>query len=167
MKLWHVVVFTGMLVANNAMAKSVVLSHQCSTLKNTQEPFVLVLQEGESVMKAVAQCSRDAELVSGTVVGIGALKKTTLAHKSPKNHIMTYPQHMELNAINGLIARDKGQPDVHLHVLISGDDNCVLGGHLIDGTVSASIEMTIFPMTAKVERRLDRKLGIKQISTFL
>ncbi|QBR82912.1 hypothetical protein E3983_00175 [Legionella israelensis] len=57
-----------------AVAGSAVLSNQCSNVKNSLEPFVLVLQEGESIQSALTQCSRDANIISGAVMGIGGLK---------------------------------------------------------------------------------------------
>lgn len=160
----HLMFTLGLGGAFSGYALTAVGSKDCRLFKGTSKPFVLVLKSGESIMSAITQCSIDAHLSSASVSGVGALIHTTIAHKAKKNHLTTYPQYLELNSLLGLIATDNGKPDLHFHVTLSGEDNGVIGGHLIDGQVGATAEIIITPLLLNIDRKLNSGLGIKLIS---
>lgn len=68
-----------------------------------------------------------------------------------------------LSAIGDIAAGDDGKPSVHLHVVLGLDDGTTRGGHLLDGTVQPTLEVTLVETPAHLRRRQRPELGIALI----
>ena len=54
----------------------------CSRMKNTTQPFILVLNRGDDLIKSITQCASDAKLLAASVSGLGQVHNPTLAYFS-------------------------------------------------------------------------------------
>lgn len=156
--------------ASLAMASSIsaVDSHSCQQLKGAVDPFILVLKKGENIHKSILQCANDAKLSGATLIGIGALERTTLNyfdHKTKAYKKKKFPQFLELLALNGNITQLNGKRVAHIHVALSDNNFHMIGGHLGDSFVGATAEIKITPLKGRLVKQKDKKTGLNLIAT--
>lgn len=68
-----------------------------------------------------------------------------------------------LSAIGDIAVGDDGQPSVHLHVVLGLSDGSTRGGHLIEGIVRPTLEVTLVEAPAHLRRKQRPELGIALI----
>ena len=147
---------------------SAVHSDSCQNVKNTKEPFILVLKKGEKLQQSIVKCANQANLNGASLSALGAVDNTTLTnfdHKKKTYDKKVYPNFMELIALSGNINFVNGKRDAHIHVALSDQDYQMVGGHLGEATVAATAEVTIIPMQYPLNKTMDEKTGLNLINT--
>jgi predicted DNA-binding protein with PD1-like motif len=129
--------------------------------------FVLVLDPGEEAFSTIAAFAAQQRLDAASLTALGAFSHATvgwfdLASKSYRR-IAVARQCEVLSAIGDIAAGDDGKPSVHLHVVLGLDDGTTRGGHLLDGTVQPTLEVTLVETPAHLRRRQRPELGIALI----
>ncbi len=64
----------------------------------------------------------------------------------------------------GDIALDKGEPKVHAHVVVGRLDGTAHGGHLLEGHVRPTLEVTLVESAVQLRRRHDPASGLALIA---
>jgi predicted DNA-binding protein with PD1-like motif len=104
------------------------------------------LELGEDVHEQIQRFCRDQRIDNAAVSGIGSVDSPTLAHYSVKAKQFTDKQLAgiyEVTSLLGNVALVDDQPFAHLHVTLSGPNMEALGGHLVKGACSATLELVI------------------------
>ncbi len=133
--------------ANNKLA--VAAAGNCMALANTKQPFMLVISQGQEIIKSITECAIDAKLTAASISGVGSLQNPTLEYFDPDKS--SYQKHQfngmfELTSLLGDIKLDHGKPTTHAHVTISTKQYRLRGGQLLHSNVNATSEVTFFPM---------------------
>ena len=68
-----------------------------------------------------------------------------------------------LSGIGDIALDDDGKPSLHIHVVLGLSDGSTRGGHLLDGLVQPTLEVTLVEMPAHLRRRKRPELGIALI----
>lgn len=108
--------------------------------------YAVRLELGEDVHEQTQAFCREQRIDNAAVSGIGSLDSPTLAHYSIKTKQFTDKQLdgiFEVTSLLGNIALVDGQPFAHLHVTLSDPDMHGIGGHLVKGQCSATLELII------------------------
>jgi predicted DNA-binding protein with PD1-like motif len=66
----------------------------------------------------------------------------------------------EVTSLIGNIALINQLPQAHLHVTVSGPDMAVFGGHLVNGTCSATLELIITKLDSAFTKLPDDRVGL-------
>ncbi len=143
---------------------SIVNTKTCATLANTKHPFMLVLERGENLFKALLECAKQVNLKSASIYGLGALDDVSVAyyHLDRKEYdIKLFNGMYELISLQGNITRVDDQPFLHIHAAIGLPDHSVMGGHIMDATVGPTAEITIIPFEASIHRKHSDAIGLK------
>ncbi len=122
--------------------------------KNAHE-WVVRLQDGENLVEALRALGQDSALI---LSGIGMVRETELGYWNGMEYeVHACPDPAELLSLQGNLALDEaGQRIVHAHLLLSGQDGLVRGGHLVRATVHNTIEIGLLPLEGiALERRLE------------
>ncbi len=131
-------------------------------IHESPESFLLRFDRGEEVLAGMASfCEKEGP---GSFTAIGACGKLTLAFYSleQKKYLdRVFDEDMEICAMIGNTARDGKEIIVHTHGCFAGSDYAVVGGHIRELIVSATCEVTFFPMRGSIERRFDELTGLK------
>jgi len=146
---------------------SVVNLANCRQVSGSREPFLLVLERGQSLIETITKCAENCKIASVTLAGIGAVQNPELGYydlatKSYQNKI--FHGEYELIALNGNITRFNGQYIVHLHVALSDANFQVIAGHLQSAVVSITAEITFIPFAQPIFRKLDKEFNLKLIT---
>lgn len=136
----------------------------CSKLQNPKTPFILVLNCEDNLFQSLQTAAAKMNLQSASLNGLGALRDPKLAYyyldkKEYKTELK--PGMFELLAMNGNISFVDDKHFLHIHVALGEENYNVIGGHLMDAIVGASIEITVTPLNGKITREYSDKIGLK------
>ena len=139
----------------------------CGKLANTTAPFILVLETGDDFLGSITQCVADAKLKSASISGLGQLNTPTLAYftsnPNDKPALTTLPGYYELSSFNGNVTNNAGKYYTHVHAILGDKEFHGIAGHIDAATVGLTVEITIIPLLAPVERAVDPKTGFGPI----
>ncbi|MET3592113.1 putative DNA-binding protein with PD1-like motif [Mesorhizobium shonense] len=68
-----------------------------------------------------------------------------------------------LSAIGDIPVGDGGKPSLHLHAVLGLSDGSARGGHLLEGIVRPTLEITVLESPGYLRRRKRPELGIALI----
>jgi len=161
-----------LLSINTVMASPAIVAVSKSTCRNisdTSQPFILVLNSGDNLLGSITQCAKDAKLQAASISGLGQLHNPTLAYFSsdPKAAPTLTKQtgYFELASLNGNITSNNGQYYTHAHGVLADKKFHGIAGHINDSKVGLTVEITVVPLSGKVERAVDPKTGFGSILT--
>ena len=129
----------------------------------SQKTYVLVFPSGAEVMAGLLRFARKHRLMSGSLVGIGAVGDANLAffdrHKKEYRHISVAEQAEVLSLTGNLALREK-EPFFHVHTVLGLPDGSTRGGHLFTAHVWPTLEVVLTTWTRPVRRQRDRETGL-------
>ena len=129
--------------------------------------WVVVLEPGEEVMQALLEFAAGHEVTAASFVALGAFESATLGYFDwQRKEYLPIPvrEQSEVVTLVGDIARgDDGAPSLHAHTVLGGRDASTRGGHLIQGRVRPTLEITVTETPAKLRRVQRKEFGIALI----
>lgn len=142
----------------------------CNRMQNTTQPFILVLSSGDDLVSSINQCASDAKLLGASISGLGQVHNPTLAYFSgnPKDipTLTTFEGYYELASLNGNVTNNSNHYYTHLHSTLADKKFRGIAGHIESTQVGLTVEVTIVPFTAPLERIVDSETGFGPIVTY-
>ncbi|MER8751002.1 DNA-binding protein [Mesorhizobium sp. M1050] len=132
-----------------------------------QRTFVLVLEPREEAFAALTGFAVDQKIGSASLTAIGAFESATVGWFDP--NARTYcripidEQCEVLSAIGDVALGDDGEPSLHVHAVLGLSDGTTRGGHLLDGIVRPTLEITLVEAPGHLRRRKRPELGVALI----
>jgi hypothetical protein len=121
--------------------------------------FVARLEAGDEVIDSLRTWADEHEVGFAAVSAIGALRRATLGYFDPDDNAYRHlpvEEQVEVVALNGNVSRgEDDEPMVHIHAVLGRADGRTLGGHLVEGFVSPTLELILTPFPGRVVRRQD------------
>jgi predicted DNA-binding protein with PD1-like motif len=128
---------------------------------------VLVLDAGEGAFKAVADFAAENGLTAASLTALGAFSRATVGwfdvEAKSYRRIPVEEQCEVLTVVGDIAVGDDGKPSVHMHVVLGLRDGTTRGGHLLEGTVRPTLEITLTETPAHLRRTKRPELGIALI----
>lgn len=141
----------------------------CARMQDSTHPFILVLSSDDDLVDSVNQCARDAKLKSASISGLGQLHNPTLAYFSSdpaeKPTLTSFEGYFEMASLNGNITNNADRYYTHLHTTLADKKFHGIAGHVESAKVGLTVELTIVPFSAPVERTVDEETGFGPIVT--
>ena len=125
------------------------------------------LDKGDNIVESLLSVAASEGVTLASVSGIGAVDTMTVGVwdlSLGDYERYTYLGNREINALVGNLTTKDGAPYLHLHITATGAGGMVVGGHLMEATVSLTAEIFLHLADGAVERRFDPVLGINRIS---
>lgn len=127
--------------------------------------WFLRLDLDEELIDSITRFLKQEKLQSAVIQGIGAVKDAVLGFFNTENNTYekkTFTGEWELLSLMGNISIRDGQPQPHLHAIISGADYLTYGGHLFSATIAVTSEIYIqnLELPVPLNRTLDPKTGL-------
>ncbi|MBZ9668385.1 PPC domain-containing DNA-binding protein [Mesorhizobium sp. ES1-3] len=134
---------------------------------NGQRTFVVVLDPGEEAFSALTSFAVEQTIGSASLTAIGAFQRATvgwfdLEAKSYRK-IPVDEQCEVLSAIGDVATGDDGKPSLHVHAVLGLRDGTTRGGHLLEGTVRPTLEITVVEAPGHLRRRKRAEFGVALI----
>jgi len=132
-----------------------------------ERTFVLILDPGEEAFATITRSAAQQGLSAASLTALGAFSEATvgwfdLAAKSYKK-IPVEQQCEVLSTIGDIATGDDGKPSLHLHTVLGLSDGSTRGGHLLQGVVRPTLEVTLVETPGHLRRRQRPEIGIALI----
>ncbi|MER8694674.1 DNA-binding protein [Mesorhizobium opportunistum] len=132
-----------------------------------QRTFVIVLDPGEEAFAALTDFAADRKVDGASLTAIGAFERATVGWFDPDaktyRRIPVDEQCEVLSAIGDVALGDDGKPSLHVHAVLGLSDGTTRGGHLLDGIVRPTLEVTLVEAPGHLRRSKRPGLGVALI----
>lgn len=132
-----------------------------------ERTFVLVLDPGEEAFAAIARFAAEAGLTAASLTALGAFERATVGwfdFATRQYRPIEVAEQCEVLSVLGDVAvGDDGKPSLHMHAVLGLRDGTTRGGHLLNGIVQPTLEVTLTQAPAHLRRRKRAHLGIALI----
>jgi predicted DNA-binding protein with PD1-like motif len=129
--------------------------------------WLLVLESGEEVRKALEGFAAEAGLEAASLMALGAFQRATIGYfdwQQKRYKPIPIEEQVEVITLAGDIVRDeKGRPSLHAHAVLGRSDGHTRGGHLLDALVRPTLEVTLTQSPAHLVRRKHPDIGVALI----
>lgn len=132
--------------------------------KVQENQFVLRLERGEEIVSAIKDFCLKQNIQNATFSGIGSVENPTLAHyrvDTKKYSEKEMQGIFEVPSLLGNVAIFENAPLLHPHITISDETMQAYAGHLVKGTVSATLEVFITLLPSTFEKKQNEQIGLK------
>jgi predicted DNA-binding protein with PD1-like motif len=137
-------------------------------LKDSQQKtHAVILEENDNVGECLTNFAKAQSIRSAHFSAIGAFKRAKVGFfdLSKKDYIpIEFNEQVEVLNMAGDIAFFKGEPVLHMHVVVGKRDGTAHGGHLLEAIVRPTLEIILTESPAYLERRVNHEFGIPLIS---
>jgi uncharacterized protein len=144
----------------NQMKSKVVVEGQ-------ERTFVLILDPAEEAFRSISKFADQENISGASVAAIGAFEHARVGWfdvEAKRYRPIPVTEQCEVLSLVGDIAQgDDGKASLHLHAVLGLFDGSVRGGHLLEGTVRPTLEVTIVETAAHLRRKKHADLGIALI----
>jgi uncharacterized protein len=135
---------------------------------NGKRTFAVILQKGDEAMRCMQDFAINERLGGAQITGIGAFSSAQLAFfdwETRKYQAIPVGEQVEVASLNGDIAvGPDGRPSVHVHAVLGRRDGTALAGHLQEGHVRPTLEITITESPTHLCKVKDAESGLALIS---
>lgn len=125
--------------------------------------WVVVLEPGEETKESLLAFAAREQIGGASFVGLGAFERAVVAYfdwERKAGQPIPIPQQVEVLSLVGDIVRgESGEPDLHAHTVLGLSDGTTRGGHLMEGHVRPTLEVTLMETPAHLVRRMRPELG--------
>jgi len=135
--------------------------------KNAGERWLIRLEKGEEIISSLLQFSKENNVFSASIMGIGATDRVSLSIFDPslnKYIEKEYKGDYEISSLMGNISLFEGEPALHVHITLGDRENKALAGHLNYAYISGTCEIFVDQFSSHLERKLDKESGLKLLS---
>jgi predicted DNA-binding protein with PD1-like motif len=129
--------------------------------------WLLVLESGEEVKKTLEAFAAAQAVEAASFIALGAFQRAKIGYfqwdrKSYRE--IPVEEQVEVITLAGDIVRgENGKPSLHAHTVLGREDGSTRGGHLLEGIVRPTLEVTLTQSPAHLVRRQHPELGLALI----
>ncbi len=129
--------------------------------------FVLVLDPEDEAFSTITGFAASEALSAASLTALGAFSRATVGwfdrQRKTYREIPVEQQCEVLSAIGDIAIGDDGRPSAHIHVVLGLSDGSTRGGHLLNGVVQPTLEVTLVETPAHLRRTKRPELGLALI----
>jgi len=129
--------------------------------------FIIVLDTGEEAFQTITAFANENNILAASLTAIGAFERATVGwfDFDGKQYVkIPVGNQAEVLSLIGDIAEgDDGKSSLHTHAVLGLRDGSVRGGHLVEGYVRPTLEVTLVESAAHLRRKKRSDLGIALI----
>jgi uncharacterized protein len=132
-----------------------------------ERTFVLILDPKEEAFQGISKFADQEKITGASVTAIGAFEHAKVGWfdmEAKRYKPLPIGEQCEVLSLMGDIGQgDDGKASLHLHAVLGLSDGSVRGGHLLEGIVRPTLEVTIVETAARLRRKKRPELGIALI----
>jgi len=133
---------------------------------SAQKTFAVILDTGDEAMASLLAFAKQNSVTAAHFTAIGAFSAAVLGYfdweKKDYSRIPVGEQ-VEVVSLIGDIALEKDQPKIHAHAVIGKRNGVAMAGHLLEGHVRPTLEITLIESPAHLRREFDARAGLALI----
>src|ERR671923_986603 len=132
-----------------------------------ERSYALVFDTGDEPVSLLTRFAEEHGIKAARFTAIGAFSEAVVGYFDweRKDYLRVLIQEqVEVLALVGDIALDKGKPKLHAHVVLGKRDASAHGGHLLEAHVRPTLEVILTESPKHLERKIDAESGLALIS---
>ena len=121
------------------------------------------LDPNEEIVESLRRVCKTEDITLATVEGLGAISEFTAGVFDvvkrafrPRDYKGSY----EITSLTGTVTTFKDEVYLHLHMSAAKEDGVAMGGHLSRAVISATGEIVLTVLDAKLDRRYNEEIGL-------
>ena len=131
--------------------------------KKIKDTYFIRLERGEKIIESLKAFCTKNKIKCGYFFGIGALHEAELAHYIVENKKYTtkiLKQPLEIINMNGNVTTMNKEIYLHCHITLSDEKMNAVAGHLKEGIISATCEIVLVKLNARIDRKFNEFTGL-------
>ena len=133
----------------------------------SQRIWVLVLDAGEEAKDRITAFAKQENIKAASFVALGAFERAVVGYFDwEKKKYLPIPINDQVEVITlvgDIVEDEKGAPSLHAHTVLGLSIGHTRGGHLIEGHVRPTLEITLTETPAHLVRKKRPELGLALI----
>jgi len=128
--------------------------------------YAIVLATGDEVMRELGHIVREQKIEAASITAIGAFERAVLGYfdwETKEYKRNPVEEQVEVLSLLGDVAVSDEGPALHLHAVLGKPDGGTVGGHLLEGHVRPTLEITLIEPPAHLRKRKDPETGLALI----
>ncbi|HEY7036799.1 MAG TPA: PPC domain-containing DNA-binding protein [Thermomicrobiales bacterium] len=129
--------------------------------------LAVIFETGDEAMAGLTRAAKEHGLAGSQITAVGAFSSATLGYfdwESKEYKQIPVEEQVEVLSLVGDVALDeKGDPKIHVHVVVGRADGTTRGGHLMEGHVRPTLEVIVVESPEQLRRRYDPESGLALI----
>lgn len=128
--------------------------------------YAVVLATGDEVAKLLSGFVRERRIDAGSLTAIGAFERAVLGYfdwNTKQYKRIPVEEQVEVLSLIGDVAVSESEPTLHMHAVLGKSDGSTVGGHLLEGHVRPTLEITLVQPPAHLRKRKDPETGLALI----
>lgn len=130
--------------------------------------FALIMSTGDEVMASISDFVGREHVAAAQITAIGALSDVVLRYFDwEKKDYRRIPvdEQVEVASLIGDVALDpKGDPTIHIHLVVGRQDGTALAGHLGEAHVRPTLEVILNESPSYLQKTHDPQSGLALIN---
>lgn len=126
--------------------------------------FLIRLEKGELLIESIKNFCSENKIFNAYISAIGSIEDPTLAHytvRSKKYSEKALKGIFEVTNLIGNVAVFENKPLLHCHITLSDQNMNSFGGHIVEGIVSATVEVFLTSFETHFEKKYSEEIGLK------
>lgn len=126
-------------------------------------PFLLVMKRKDDILSTLLASFSKGSGKCWSISGIGAIENPTIAYynlQTKQYEKKQYEGIFEIASLNGNISFFQEKPIAHVHVVLGTQNHEAIAGHLVEGSVGVTLELTVVPLAKPRTRSFDQETGL-------
>ena len=131
--------------------------------KRFDKDIVVRIDKGEEILEKIKEVAIRENIKLATVTALGATNEFTVGvfkTEEKKYYSNSFQGDFEIVSLTGSINTMNDEFYTHIHISAGDEKGNVFGGHLNKAIVSATCEMFIHVIEGKVDRELNKDIGL-------
>src|SRR5437660_9181143 len=133
-------------------------------VNSSPKTIVAVFDTGDEAAAGLLQVANQHDLKAAQITGLGAFSRAKLAFfdlQTKKYEPLEVNEQVEVASIVGNVAlTEDGARKIHVHAVLSRRDGSAIAGHLLEGHVRPTLEITFIEAPETLRRRVDPVTGL-------
>jgi uncharacterized protein len=128
--------------------------------------YAIVLAKGDEAMSELGRIVREQRIEAASITAIGAFERAVLGYfdwETKEYRRNPVEEQVEVLSLLGDVAVSDEGPALHLHAVLGRRDGSTVGGHLLEGHVRPTLELTLIEPPAHLRKRKDPETGLALI----
>jgi hypothetical protein len=128
--------------------------------------YAIILAKGDEVTETLSRWVRERNVEAGSLTAIGAFERALLGYfdwSTKKYKHIPVDGQVEVLSLIGDVAVARDGPTLHMHAVLGKHDGSTVGGHLLEGHVRPTLEVTLIEPPAHLRKRKDEETGLALI----
>jgi predicted DNA-binding protein with PD1-like motif len=127
---------------------------------------MVVFESGDEIASGLGRFAEAQGLTAARINGVGGLARAKLGFfdwQSKSYRDIPVDEQVEVLSFDGDVALAHDGPHIHVHTVLGRADGSTIGGHLLEGTVRPTLEVSVVASPARLRRVHDEESGLELI----